>query len=136
MATNKVKCMRVQGQYSEVLPPADKGDLPRLAARRQAGTVELFLMQMTEPPLVTTYLGSAPVLGSPATSTPGTTVASWYLRRGAGVPRLITPENFASQVSVLLADDKELAAKVAAGSPGHRFVDLEHLIQQYNQRRR
>ncbi|RYU74642.1 hypothetical protein [Hymenobacter persicinus] len=135
LAINKVKCMRVQGQYSELLTP-DKNEMPRLAARRQAGAVELFLVQMTAPPLVATYLGSAPVLGAPATSAPGTAVASWYLRRGTGVPLLITPENFTSQVPAFLADDKELAAKVAAGAPGCRFADLEAIIQRYNQRPR
>ncbi|UOQ74913.1 hypothetical protein [Hymenobacter cellulosilyticus] len=118
------------------IAPANKGELPRLAARRQVGAVDLFLVQANMPALVTTYLGSAPVLSSPATSAPGTSVVSWYLRRGTGVPLLITPENFAVQVAAFLADDKELAAKVAAGAPGHRFAELEDLIQRYNHRAR
>jgi hypothetical protein len=63
-------------------------------------------------------------------------MTSWYLRRSTGAPLLITPENFAKQVAAFLADDKELAAKVAAGAPGCQFDDLEALIRQYNQRAR
>jgi hypothetical protein len=131
----KVKWMRVQGQYYELLNP-DKLEMARLAARRQTGAVDLFLAQMTVPPLVTSFLGAAPVLSSPATNAAGTTMKSWYLRRSTGAPLLITPENFAKQVAAFLADDKELAAKVAAGAPDCQFDDLEALIRQYNQRAR
>jgi hypothetical protein len=132
----KVKWMRVREQYYELLNP-DKPELARFAARRQAGAVDLFLAQMTVPPLVTSFLGATPVLGSPATSaTGGTTTSSWYLRRAAVAPLLVTPENFAVQVAAFLADDKELAAKVAASTPGYQFDDLEALIRQYNLRAR
>jgi len=132
---NKVRFMRVQGQYSELLT-VNKREGGQLAARRQAGAVELFLVQMTLPPLLTTFLGSTPVLGSPATHATGGAITSWYLRRPAAAPILLSPEQFAKQVSSFLSDDKELAAKVAAGAPGYQFDDLESIIQQYNQRAR
>ncbi|TGD78466.1 hypothetical protein [Hymenobacter wooponensis] len=129
-----VQWMRVRGQYSELLKPV-KNDIGRLATRRVAGTVELFVVE-SAPPIVMA-LGPVPVLGTPANPSatpagPGTT--SWFLRRPSGGLVVVEPDKFAQQLATYLADDQELARKVAAGQAGYRLEQIESIIQQYNQR--
>jgi hypothetical protein len=126
-----VQWMRVRGQYSELLKPA-KNEIGRLATRRVAGTVELFVVE-TAPPMVMA-LGPVPVLGAPATPTLGPSTASWYLRRPNGGLVVVDPGRFAQQLAAYLADDSELARKVATGQAGYHLEQIESIIQQYNQR--
>jgi hypothetical protein len=133
LAVANVQWMRVHGQYSELLQP-DKRETGRLAARRVAGPVELFVVA-TAPPTVMA-LGPVPVLGSPVTTSgstlPGT--ATWYLRRSGGSIVALEPARFSQQLAAYLSDDPELARRVAEGQAGYRLEQLESIIQQYNQR--
>jgi hypothetical protein len=131
LAVDKVRWMRVQSQYSELLKLA-KNEPGRLAARRSAGAVELFVVQYV-PPVVLNLMGPTPVLTSPATSRAPSATASWYLRAADGAAVLIEPSRFASQVAGLLAKDPELARRVAAQEPGYGLAELESLVQRYNQ---
>ena len=137
LAAPNVRWIRIGTQYWELLKnsPQDEGSLAR---RLQAGAVELFLAQ--EPPrAILTALGSNPVMSSPAGATMPEMVASpanWFLRRPGTAPLLVSPASFASQVAAFLRDDPELARRVAANEAGHRYADLEILIQRYNQRAR
>lgn len=135
-SVRKVRWMRVRGQYSELmmLGPQDKS--PLLAAQRQAGAVELFLTQLTLSPLVTAFLGPTPTTGIPAAGPAGLSAAQWYLRRPGGSPMQVSISGFAAQVAEFLADDRALAAKVAAGAAGYQFADLESIVRQYNQQHR
>jgi len=128
----EVRWMRVQGQYSELL---DEGKFrpSRLAARRVRGVVELFVVKINPSPVIS-FLGSTPVLSSPVAGTDKSGPLTWYLRRDGGTPVLVSPAGFANQMAAFLADDAELASRVAAGQPGYRLGDLEGVIQQYNQR--
>jgi len=131
LLVEKVRWLRVRDHYAELLP-LGKDVEAQLAVRRQAGAVELFVLPAAEASPVTSFLGATPVLAQPAASPDGLARASWYLRRPGGPPHLITPQAFATQVAAFLADDKALAAKVAAGAAGYRFADLESIVQQYN----
>ena len=131
LIVDKVRWLRVQGHYAELLP-LGKGEQAQLAVRRQTGAVELFVVLATEVPPVTSFLGSTPVLAQPAASPADLAGAAWYLRRPGGPLQLIAPQAFATQVAAFLADDKVLAAKVAAGATGYGFADLENIVQQYN----
>ena len=135
VAVPAVQSMRVGNQYWELLTlgKADEGSLVR---RLQGGVVDLFAAQ-AGPSLVLTALGSNPVLSSPVDAAkPDRADAPviWYLRRAGSPPVRVAPSNFASQVASFLRDDPELARRVAAGQAGHRYEDLERLVQQYNQR--
>jgi hypothetical protein len=126
--------MRVGGQYWELLRN-NRNDAGNLAQRRQAGTIDLFLVQASATPILTA-LEPNPVLSSPVGSSRpelAASPASWYLRRAAGPPVLVAPANFATQVGAFLHDDPELARRVAAGQVGYRYEELESIIQQYNQ---
>lgn len=137
LAAPNVRWIRIGPQYWELLKnsPQDEGSLAR---RLQAGAVELFLAQ--EPPrAILTALGSDPVMSSPVGATLPEMVASpvsWFLRRPGTAPVLVSPASFATQVAAFLRDDPALARRVAANEAGHRYADLESLIQRYNQRAR
>jgi hypothetical protein len=136
-AIANVQWLRVRGQYFEVLS-SGKREEGRLAARMQSGAVDLFAARFVPPPILTA-LGPNPVLSAPVdASHPGPDAASmsWYLRRPNGPPVLVSPANFATQVATFLADDRELARRVAASEAGYRLAELESIIQQYNQRAR
>ena len=135
VALDQVRWMRVRGQYSELLG-GGQGEPGRLAARRVSGPVELFMRQAYAMPMVS-FLGPTPVLSSPATSPAARQEGpvEWYLRRPGGPPGLVNPANFASQVAAFLADDAELARRVAAGQPGYRLEELENVVRQYNKRK-
>lgn len=135
VAAPNVQWLRVAGQYWEVLR-SGKHDDGSLAQRREAGAVELFLVQASAT-LILTALGPNPVMSSPAGATLpqlGPAPASWYLRRAAGPPVLVAPTNFANQVAGFLHDDPELARRVATSQFGYRYEELESIIRQYNQR--
>jgi hypothetical protein len=137
VAAPNVRWMRAGSQYWEVLGHT-RAEPGSLALRRQAGSVDLFMVKATAAPILTA-LGPNPVLSSPV-GTPQQRVElppdDWYLRRAAEPPVLVDIANFASQVAAFLHDAPELARKVAAGQPGYRYEDLENIIQQYNQRGR
>lgn len=132
LAVRKVRWLRVRGQYLEQLQP-NKRTGAYLAARRQTGAVELFVVQQRVPALVTTFLGPTPAAGLPAMGAADGVITNWYLRRAMGEPQLISAGTFATQVAAFLADDRELAAKVAAGATGYQFDNLESIVRQYNQ---
>lgn len=136
VAAPNVRWMRVGGQYWELLgrTRAEEG---KLALRRQAGAVELFMARAAAPPILTA-LGPNPVMSSPVGTSQRVELPpdDWYLRRAAGPPVLVEPGSFASQVADFLRDAPELARRVAAGQPGYRYENLESIIQQYNQRAR
>jgi hypothetical protein len=127
----EVRWMQVRGQYSELL---DEGKFraSHLAARRVSGAVELFVVKIN-PPRVISFLSSTPVLSSPVAGSDKAGPLTWYLRRDGGSPVVVSPQGFASQMAAFLADDAELARRVAAGQPGYRLGDLQDVIQQYNQ---
>ncbi|GAA4037455.1 hypothetical protein GCM10022409_23110 [Hymenobacter glaciei] len=130
-----VQWMRVGGQYWEVLRN-NRNDEGSLAQRRQAGTVDLFLVQASAT-LILTALEPNPVLSSPAGATlpeMSPSPASWYLRRAMGPPVLVAQATFATQVAAFLHDDPELARRVATSQLGYRYAELESIIQQYNRR--
>lgn len=135
LSVRKVHWLRVRGQYLEQLQPGKRAPA-YLAARQQTGAVELFLVRQRTPALITTFLGPTPTAGLPATGAANGVVTTWYLRRAAGEPQLVSVGAFATQVSTFLADDRELAAKVAASATGYQFGDLESIVSQYNQRAR
>lgn len=136
LPVDEVQWLRIRGQYSALLKEK-KREPGRIGARRVAGPVELYVVKAASAP-TTSFLGPTPVLSAPATSTQTTEpeAVRWYLRRADGTLVLVTPENFARQVSTFLADDAELARRVAAGQPGHGPAELEALIRQYNERAR
>ena len=127
----EVRWMRVRGQYSELLD-GGKYRASRLAARRVSGVVELFVVKINPSPVIS-FLSSTPVLSSPVAGTDKSGPLTWYLRRHGGTPVLVSPAGFANQMAAFLADDAELASRVAAGQSGYRLGDLEEVIQQYNQ---
>jgi len=132
---SKVHWLLVRGQYSEALPASRAQRTPdRLAARLVAGPVELLVVK--SPPLRVSFLSSAPVLSSPASTAAVELVpeaVSYYLRRAGQPPVLLDTGAFASQVSTFLADDVELARRIRAGQAGYRWAELASLVQQYNQ---
>ena len=132
---SKIQWMQVRGQYSEGLPASRAQRTPdRLAARLVAGPVELFVVK--SPPLRVSFLGSAPVLSAPASTTPVELLpeaVSYYLRRPGQPAVLLAAGEFASQASTFLADDPELARRIRAGQAGYRIAELPNLVQQYNQ---
>lgn len=137
VAAPNVRWLRVGDQYWELLRN-NKNDEGTLAQRLQTGPVELFRMQAVASPILTA-LGPNPVMSSPADANKPEWVAEparWYLRRASGPSVLVAPSNFASQVASFLADDPELARRVATGQAGYRYEELERIIQQYNQRSR
>lgn len=138
VAAPNVQWIRIGTRYWETMG-GSRQEPGLLAARVQAGAVDLFMATAPVVPVLT-ELGSNPVLSSPAgASLPEWAKAgpaSWYLRRSGSAPMLVAPANFASQVASFLHDDAELAQRVAAGQPGYRYADLESIVHQYNQRRR
>jgi hypothetical protein len=129
---DEVRWMQVRGQYSELLD-GGKHEAARLAARRVSGAVELFVVKV-RPSLVVSFLSSTPVLSSPVAGPEKSGPLTWYLRRPGSPPVVVSQKGFASQMAAFLADDAELARRVAAEQPGYRLADLENVIQQYNQR--
>ncbi|RSK48066.1 hypothetical protein [Hymenobacter rigui] len=131
IAAANVRWVRVGNHYSALMQP-DPKELGELAALRVAGPVEVFRVK-TVPLPVASFMGSAPVLSTPASGSV-TVGARWYLRRADGTILRIDPEKFASQVAGFLAADKELAQRVATRQPGYGLAELETVVRQYNQR--
>ena len=128
-----VRWMRVRAQYSELLSSGEPAD-GRLAARRATGALELFVVK-SRPPIIVNFMGPTPVAGLPTTSAPAYEGAvSWYLRHPGQAAVRIEPTSFTSQLPALLRKAPELAHRVAAGDEGYRFIDLESIVRQYNQR--